>query len=188
MLKIRIYSRGGQGGKTAAEIFATTAINKGMEAKTFPEFGPERTGAPTNFYIKIGEGGDKAIRSNEPVEKSDIVLVLDEDLPNVGGIIEHLGKGGTFIFNSSKTPVELKEKFFPKISNIKILSIDATKISFELFGKDFPNISAIGALAKVSGILSLEELAKSVESKFSRLPKEVLEKNIKALKIGYEKI
>jgi len=157
MLKIRIYSRGGQGGKTAAEIFATTAINKGMEAKTFPEFGPERTGAPTNFYIKIGEGGDKAIRSNEPVEKSDIVLVLDEDLPNVGGIIEHLGKGGTFIFNSSKTPVELKEKFFPKISNIKILSIDATKISFELFGKDFPNISAIGTLAKVSGILSLEE-------------------------------
>lgn len=178
MLQTRIHGRGGQGGKTAAEIFAAVAIENKKYAKSFPEFGPERTGAPVQYYIKIS---DKEIKTNQPILKPDIVVVLDDSLIGLVDFTEGLKKDGIIILNTQKSKKELKEK----LGDFKIFTIEATKISLNLFRKNLPNIPMLGALAKVSQVIELEKLKKRIKVKFSFLSPEILEKNIKALEEGY---
>lgn len=181
MLQIRIHGRGGQGGKAASEIFACVAIDSGKYAKSFPEFGPERTGAPVQYYLKVS---DNEIKTNQPIKEPDIVVVLDDSLIGLVDFTEGLKKDGTIILNTSKTKEELQEK----LGGFKIFIIDATKISLELFQKNLPNVPMLGALAKVSQAVELEKLKGGVKSKFSFLPPEILEKNMKALEEGFEKV
>lgn len=181
MLQIRIHGRGGQGGKTAAEIFASVVIESGKYAKSFPEFGPERTGAPVQYYLKVS---NKEIKTNQPIKEPDIIVVLDDSLIGFVDFIEGLKGGGIIILNTQKTKEELKEKF----GNFKTFTIDATKISFNLFQKNLPNVPMLGALARVSNVINFEKLKKEIKEKFSFLSPEILQKNIKALEEGYEKV
>lgn len=181
MLQIRVHGRGGQGGKAASEIFAAVAIDSGKYAKSFPEFGPERTGAPVQYYLKIS---DNEIKTNQPIKEPDIVAVLDDSLIGLVNFTSGLKKDGTIILNTSKSKEELKEK----LGDFKIFTVNATKISFDLFQKNLPNVPMLGALAKISKVIELERLKEGLKTKFSFLPPEILEKNIKALNEGYEKV
>lgn len=181
MIQIRIHGRGGQGGKAASEIFAATAINSGKYAKSFPEFGPERTGAPVQYYLKVS---NKEIKTNQPIKEPDVIVVLDDSLMGLVDFTEGLKKDGIIIFNTKKSKEKLKEKF----SDFKIFTLDASKISFEFFQKNLPNIPMLGALAKVSKLVNLEKLKEEIRVKFSFLPQEILEKNMKALEEGYNKV
>lgn len=181
MLQIRIHGRGGQGGKAASEIFSAVAIESGKYAKSFPEFGPERTGAPVQYYLKVS---DSEIKTNEPIKNPDIVLVLDDSLIGLVDFTEGLKENGIIILNTKKPKEELREK----LGNFKIFIVDATKISLDLFQKNLPNVPMLGALTKVSEAVELEKLKEGVRAKFSFLPPEILEKNMKALEEGYNQI
>jgi 2-oxoacid:acceptor oxidoreductase gamma subunit (pyruvate/2-ketoisovalerate family) len=181
MLQIRIHGRGGQGGKAASEILAMAAIESGKYAKSFPEFGPERTGAPVQYYLKVS---DKEIKTNQPIKEPDIIIVLDDGLIGLVNFTEGLKKDGIIILNTKKTKEELKEKF----RDFKIFTVDASKISFDLFQKNLPNVPILGALAKVTKLVELEKLKEEVKNKFSFLPQEILEKNIKALEEGHKQV
>ncbi len=179
LLQIRIHGRGGQGGKAASEIFASVAIDSGKYAKSFPEFGPERTGAPVQYYLKIS---DNEIKTNQPIKEPDIIVVLDDSLIGLVNFTEGLKKDGVIILNTQKSKEELKEK----LGDFKIFTVNATKISFDLFQKNLPNVPMLGALAKVSNAVELEKLKEGIKAKFSFLPQDILEKNMKALEKGYE--
>lgn len=181
MLQIRIHGRGGQGGKAASEILATAVINSGKYAKSFPEFGPERTGAPVQYYTKIS---DKEIKTNQPITEPDVVAVLDDSLIGLVNFTEGLKENGILVLNTSLSEKKVKEKF----PSFKVFIFDGTKISMDLFQKNLPNVPLLGAINKVSNVLEIEKLKEEIKNKFAFLPPDLLEKNMKALEEGYNQI
>jgi len=180
--EIRIHSRGGQGAKTAAQILAEAAIAGGKFAQAFSEYGPERSGAPMKTFFRIS---DQSIRLHCDVQTPDLVLVVDPSLLNDIDVTEGLTDDGIVIVNCGGTIEEIKKHL--KKKNCRVYNLDGSKIAMELFGKDIPNMPMIGAVVKITGLISREQLIKSVWEKFSRkLGKELTEKNIEALKRGYE--
>ena len=180
--QIRIHSRGGQGAKTAAQILAEAAISGGKFAQAFSEYGPERSGAPMKTFFRISDG---LIRLHCDVKEPDLILVVDPSLLDTIDVTEGLVNNGVVIVNCGSTPAEIKKKL--KNKNCQVYNLDGTKIAMELFGKDIPNMPMIGAVVKVTGLISCRQLIESVRKKFSRKLGETLtEKNVEALKKGYE--
>lgn len=185
MLEIRIHGRGGQGAKTIAEILASTTIKQGREAKTFPEFGPERTGAPIENYLKISENSKEEIKSNQPIINPDIIVILDKTLLENKKILAGLKKKGFLVINTSFSSQELRKSLLKKIkNNFKIATLDASSISFSLFEKNLPNIVILGGLMKILKFLKPEKIEEEIKEKFSHFPKEIIDKNIEAFKRG----
>jgi pyruvate ferredoxin oxidoreductase gamma subunit len=181
ILEIRIHGRGGQGAKTASQFIVEAALEQGKYIKAFPEYGPERRGAPLVAYARIS---DKPIHTYAPITKPDIVLVIDNTLIGIMDVTEGLDSNGILIVNTHETPAEIKQKtgFKGKIS-----TLDATKISIEMLGKNLPNIPMLGALVKSTNIISIESLKNKIKEKFSkRIGEEKTEKTIQSLVEGYE--
>ena len=182
MLQIRIHARGGQGGKSLAQIIAETSLKLGNYIQSFPEYGPERSGAPTRAFVRID---DKAIKTHEPIFSPDIVIVLDETLLSSGNLSEGLNKGGILMVNTEKTKDELKN-----ITNFdgQIYVIKATKIALETIGMNKPGSPMVGALCRFTKLINLEALKKDMEEKFGKKGKEIVESNKSAIEIGYKSI
>ena len=179
-LELCWHGRGGQGVVTANEILAETAIREGKYVKAFPEFGPERMGAPIRAFTRISPD---PIRTHNQVYAPDIVIVLDPTLIGNVGITSGLKANSIVLANYPGTPEELKKAL---ATDAKCFAVDATKISIEEIGKPTVNTSILGALVKVSGIVSFDSLLEQVISKFTgRLPEKVVAKNIDALKRAY---
>ncbi|MEA2098367.1 MAG: 2-oxoacid:acceptor oxidoreductase family protein [Patescibacteria group bacterium] len=179
--QIRIHSRGGQGAKTAAQIIAEASIEEGKFAQAFSEYGPERSGAPMKTFLRIS---NKPINLHCDVEVPDLILVVDPSLLGEVLVADGLVDNGIIIVNCGSSPEEIRKKL--KNKNCQVYNVDGTKIAMELFGKDIPNMPMIGAVIKITGLISYEQLIKSVREKFERkLGKELTEKNIEALKEGY---
>lgn len=173
MFEIRIHGRGGQGAKSAAQFVAETAAGEGKFIQAFPEYGPERSGAPVVAYVRIS---DQEILTHEPVVSPNVVLVLDETLMETINIIKGFKKDGILIINSSKKDQK---------NNIKYL--DASKIALEFIKKDKPNTPMLGALVKSTQIVKLENLIKVVEKYFlNKIGKQGAMANIMAIKVGYK--
>ncbi|MEA1936865.1 MAG: 2-oxoacid:acceptor oxidoreductase family protein [Patescibacteria group bacterium] len=182
--QMRIHSRGGQGAKTAAQILAEAAISGGKFAQAFSEYGPERSGAPMKTFFRIS---DQPIRLHCDIKSPDLILVVDPSLLDTIDVTEGLIDGGVVIVNCGYSSTEIKKKL--KNKNCEVYNLDGTKIAMELFGKDIPNMPMIGAVIKITKLISCEQLIKSVRKKFSRKLGETLtEKNVEALKRGYEEI
>lgn len=180
--QIRIHSRGGQGAKTAAQILAEAAISGEKFAQAFSEYGPERSGAPMKTFFRIS---DQPIRLHCDVKEPDLILVVDPSLLDTIDVTEGLVDGGVVIVNCGDSLAEIKKKL--KKKNCKIYNLDGTKIAMELFGKDIPNMPMLGAIVKVTELISCEQLIESVRKKFNRKLGETLtEKNVEALKRGSE--
>jgi len=180
--QIRIHSRGGQGAKTAAQILAEAAIASGKFAQAFSEYGPERSGAPMKTFFRIS---DRPINLHCDVETPDLILVVDPSLLGEVFVTEGLVDNGIVIVNCGHDSEEIKKKL--KKENCQVYNLDGTKIAMELFGKDIPNMPMIGAIVKITGLISCKQLIKSVREKFSRkLGNELTEKNVEALKEGYK--
>jgi len=177
------HGRGGQGVVTANEILAETAIREGKYVKAFPEFGPERMGAPIRAFTRISEN---PIKVHSQVYEPDVVIVLDGSLVGKVDITKGLKKGGIILANYNGTPEELKAALG---TDAKCHTLNATKISIEEIGKPVANTAMLGALTKVSPIVSYNILEDQITSKFTgKLSDKIIVKNLAALRRAYEEV
>lgn len=186
LLEIRWHGRGGQGAKTAALLLADAAFNTGKYIQGFPEYGPERMGAPITAYNRIS---DERINIHSNIYEPDYVVVVDESLISAIDVTSGLKETGAIIINTEKTPDEVKK--YLKGYKGKVCTINAGKISEETIGKNFPNTPMLGAVVKVGGIMEpqkfLEDMKESFAHKFKTKP-EVIEGNMKAIERAMQEV
>ena len=162
MLEIRWHGRGGQGAKTAAMLLAQTAMKAGFEIQAFPEYGPERSGAPITAYTRISES---PIRIHSGISHPGAVVVLDPGLIDVVDITAGLAEeDGLLLVNSSKAPEQLQEKLNQDIA--RLATVDATAIAREETESAVPNMPMLGAFIQIEKIVSLEDLIEIVKRPF----------------------
>jgi len=183
-IEIRWHGRGGQGAKTAALLLADVAFKTGAYVQGFPEYGPERMGAPITAFNRIS---DKEIRVHSNIYTPDLVVVVDETLLASVDVTAGLKRDGAIIINTDKSAEEVKPllKGYPG----KVYTVDARKISVEALGKYFPNSPMLAAAVAVSGVMSkyefIREMKASYEHKFAKKP-EVIEGNMQALTMTFD--
>lgn len=178
-VEIRWHGRGGQGAKTACLLLADVAFASGKHVQGFPEYGPERMGAPITAYNRISDTHCK-VHSN--IYHPDYVVVVDETLLNSVDVTAGLKEGGALIINTDKSPDEIRKKI-PGFQE-KIGVVDAERISMETLGRNFPNTPMLAAVVKVSDVINREQFISdmrvSFEHEFSHRP-QVIEGNMEAL-------
>lgn len=186
MVEIRWHGRGGQGAKTASLLLADVAFSSGMYVQGFPEYGPERMGAPITAYNRIG---NEPIRVHSNIYEPNFVVVVDETLIKAIEVEKGLKEGGAIIVNSERSPEELRAELRGYTG--RLYTCNARKISEECLGKYFPNTPMLGAVVKVSELISEAEFIKNMEEsfkhKFSTKP-QVLEGNMCALKRSMDEV
>ena len=186
LIEIRWHGRGGQGAKTASLLLADAAFNTGKYIQGFPEYGPERMGAPITAYNRIS---DEPITVHSNIYEPDFVVVVDDTLLEVVDVTSGLKKDGAIIINTTKDSNEIKPLLNGYEGNV--YKIDARKISMETLGKYFPNTPMLAAVVKVSGIMSdedfLNDMIGSFKHKFAKKP-EVIEGNMKALEMALKEV
>ena len=186
LIEIRWHGRGGQGAKTASLLLADAAFNTGKYIQGFPEYGPERMGAPITAYNRIS---DKPITIHSNIYEPDYVVVVDDTLLESVPVTAGLKKEGAIVINTTKSPEYLKEKLNGYDGNI--YTIDARKVSEETLGKYFPNTPMLAAIVKVTGIMSdeafLEDMKGSFKHKFAKKP-EVIDGNMQAIKEALKQV
>ena len=186
LIEIRWHGRGGQGAKTASLLLADAAFNTGKYIQGFPEYGPERMGAPIVAYNRIS---DTPITIHSNIYEPDYVVVVDDTLLECVDVTSGLKKTGAIVINSTKDNDYLKEAL--KGYEGSVYKIDARKISEEALGRYFPNTPMLAAIVKVSGIMSDEEflndMVGSFKHKFAKKP-EVIDGNMKALEMALSQI
>lgn len=185
-IEIRWHGRGGQGAKTACMLLADVAFMSGKYVQGFPEYGPERQGAPITAYNRIT---DQPCKVHSNIYTPDYVVVVDETLLKSVDVAKGLKEDGTLIINSTKSPEALR----PLLNGYKgkICTVDAERISMETLGKNFPNTPMLGAVVKVSNVIDQEKFVSDMEGsfkhKFATKP-HLVEGNMKALVKAMEEI
>ena len=182
ILEIRWHGRGGQGAKTAAQFLAESALDLGKTIQAFPEYGPERAGAPIRAFTRIS---DREINIHSPVTNPEIVVVIDPTLLEVVDAAEGLDDKGILVVNTDENVDTIRKKTNYKKGKVAVC--DATKIALETIGIPMPNTPMLGALLKVSPIVPVEALQKEVRKKFlKKIGEKKTEANIKAIKRAFE--
>ena len=180
MIEIRWHGRGGQGAKTASLLLADAAFNTGKYIQGFPEYGPERMGAPITAYNRIC---DERITVHSNIYEPDFVVVVDDTLLGAVDVPAGLKEDGAIVINSTKSPDELRGLLNGYKG--KVCTIDAKTISIDCLGKYFPNTPMLAAIVKVSGIMDdeafLNDMVESFKHKFAKKP-EVIDGNMEALR------
>jgi len=186
LIEIRWHGRGGQGAKTAALLLADAAFNTGKYIQGFPEYGPERMGAPITAYNRIS---DERIKIHSNIYEPDYVVVVDESLISAIDVTSGLKETGAIIINTDKEPDEVKKHL--KGYKGKVCTIDARKISEETLGRNFPNTPMLGAVVVVGNIMEpqkfLEDMKESFAHKFKTKP-EIIEGNMKAIERAMQEV
>lgn len=186
LVEIRWHGRGGQGAKTASLLLADAAFNTGKYIQGFPEYGPERMGAPITAYNRIS---NSPIRIHSNIYKPDYVVVVDDTLLESIDVTAGLKESGAIVINTTKDANYLNSVLNGYSGDI--YTIDARKVSMEALGKYFPNTPMLAAIVKVSKVMTDEELLKDMEGsfkhKFAKKP-EVIEGNMKALTLALKEV
>ena len=186
LIEIRWHGRGGQGTKTASLLLADAAFNTGKYIQGFPEYGPERMGAPITAYNRIS---DTPITVHSNIYEPDYVVVVDDTLLETVDVTAGLKNTGAIVINTTKSPDYIKSVL--KGYSGKIYTIDARKVSVEALGKYFPNTPMLAAIVKVTGIMTDEDFLKDMEGsfkhKFAKKP-EVIDGNMKALEMALKEV
>ena len=154
IVEIRWHGRGGQGAKTASLLLADAAFNTGKYVQGFPEYGPERMGAPITAYNRIS---DEVIRVHSNIYDPEFVVVVDESLLETVDVTAGLKENGAIVINTTKSEEYLKKNL--KGYQGDIYTIDARKISEEALGRYFPNTPMLAAIVKVSKVMTDEALS-----------------------------
>jgi len=186
MVEIRWHGRGGQGAKMACLLLADVAALQGKFVQGFPEYGPERMGAPITAYNRIS---DKRCTIHSNIYYPDYVAVVDESLLDSVDVAGGLKEGGAIIINTPNSPQEMRSKL--RGWNGKVCTIDARRISEEILGRNFPNTPMLAAAVKISGVLETErflaDIEESFKHKFAAKP-QVIEGNMATLKKSMEEV
>lgn len=185
-LEIRWHGRGGQGAKTASLLLADAAFATGNYVQGFPEYGPERMGAPITAYNRISE---KPIRVHSNIYNPDCVVVVDQTLLEAVDVTAGLGKDGAIIVNTDRSPEEIKNQL--EGFEGTVYTVDAKEISEDCLGRYFPNTPMLASVVKVTKVMEdevfIREMEKSFKHKFSNKP-EVIDGNMDALKRALEEV
>ena len=186
MIEIRWHGRGGQGAKTASLLLADAAFNTGKYIQGFPEYGPERMGAPITAYNRIS---DTPIRVHSNIYDPDYVEVNEDTLLQGVDVTNGLKENGAILINSNKTPEQLRQ--YLNGYKGKIYTIDATRISLDCLKANFPNTAMLSAIIKITGIMTkdqlLTDMKESFKHKFARKP-DVIEPNMQAIERAYDEV
>lgn len=160
-VEIRWHGRGGQGAKTACLLLADAAFSSGKYVQGFPEYGPERMGAPITAYNRIS---DERCTVHSNIYDPDYVVVVDESLIETVDVTNGLNPNGAIIINTAKSPAEMR----PLLGGYtgKVCTIDARRISEEILGKNFPNTPMLAAAVKVSGVVDADQFVSNMEASF----------------------
>lgn len=179
MFEVRWHGRGGQGAWTASELLARAAIHEGKYIQSFPEFGPERMGAPVAAFTRIST---EPIRLHCAVYEPNVAVVLDPTLIKTVQVAQGLTKDGNLIINSKDTPSEIRKTLAYKG---KVWTAPATEIAIKILGAPITSTAMLGAVARVTGVVSLDSIKKAVEERFRR---DIAEKNFAVIKEAYEEV
>lgn len=185
-IEIRWHGRGGQGAKTAALLLADVAFKTGKYVQGFPEYGPERMGAPITAYNRISE---KQITIHSNIYQPDYVAVVDDSLLEAIDVTNGLNPDGAVIVNTERSKEEIVAMLHGYAG--KVYTIDAKKISVAALGKNYPNSPMLAAVVAVTGVMDtsvfLREMKASFEHKFAKKP-EVIDGNMKALEMTLDAV
>jgi pyruvate ferredoxin oxidoreductase gamma subunit len=173
MIEVRFHGRGGQGAVTAARLLAEAAFLEGKYSQAFPSFGAERRGAPVLAFTRID---NKPIRIRTQVYEPNHVVVLDPTLIEAVNVASGLKRGGTIVINSRE---------HHRFNDAKVAFLDATSTAIEALGVPITNTVMLGALVKVTKIVSLDSMVEAVKSTFEG---KLAEKNVAAVKLAYERV
>ncbi len=186
MVEIRWHGRGGQGAKSACLLLADVAGLEGKFVQGFPEYGPERMGAPITAYNRISE---KRCTIHSNIYYPDYVVVVDESLLDCVDVTGGLKEGGAIIINTPSSPQEMR----PRLQGWtgKVCTLDARRISEETLGRNFPNTPMLAAVVMISGVLETErflaDIEESFKHKFAAKP-QVIEGNMATLRKSMEEV
>lgn len=179
VIEIRWHGRGGQGVVTGSNLLARAAIYEGRYAQHFPEFGPERSGAPVRSYTRIS---DEPIDIHSGVYNPDIVVIIDPTMvKNIEELSAGIKKGGDVVVNYGKEESWLLD--WAKRKGVKLHAVDARKISLEEINREIYNVPMLAALVRVKGLVDISTVEKVLSERFSG---EVLEANLKIMRRAYE--
>ena len=178
--EIIILGRGGQGAKTSAELLVQAALLEGKQIQAFPEFGPERSGAPVRSFVRIST---EPIRTHETVTDPDCVLVLDDTLLEKKGAFDNLTEGKLVIVNSKKEENEIREMIGKEVV---VSVVDASGMSKKIIGQERPNTVILGRFVSVSKVVEMDSLIAVFSAKYeSKIGKEMSDKNVEAIRAAY---
>lgn len=184
-IEIRWHGRGGQGTVTAAKVLADACLSGGRYVQAFPEYGPERSGAPLRAYNRISA---KELRMHCPVLHPGLIVVADATLLDAINVTEGSKEDTIFLINTAKEPSEVRARLNIPAGH-KVYSVDATRIAMDCFGKALPNSSLLGAVCKVTGIVTLDSLLEDVRKSFGKkFAQNIIDGNLEATKRGYEEV
>jgi pyruvate ferredoxin oxidoreductase gamma subunit len=178
--EIRWHGRGGQGAWTASELLAKAAIHAGKYIQSFPEFGPERMGAPMRAFTRIS---DKPINMHCNISTPDVVAVLDANLAKTVPVAEGLPEDGVLVINTKESPGEIRKQL--KLIGHKLWTIPATEIAVKILGRPITNTAMLGAITNATGIVDLKSLEKAIKERF---PLKIAERNVEVLNVAYRKV
>ncbi len=184
MTEIRWHGRGGQGAKTAAQLVAQVALGEGRCSQGFPEYGPERMGAPIRGFTRIS---DRPIRVHCAIERPDVVVVLDETLVGMPMVTEAADADTIFLINTAADPDAIGRRL--GVEGSTVYCVDATRISIDELGRPMPNTPMVGALIKATGCISIDAVKTDVEKKFlKKFGDQVAQGNIRAIQRAFEEV
>lgn len=193
--EVRWHGRAQQGMVTAAKVLGETCLKSGKYVQAFPEFGPERMGAPVRAYNRVS---DEPIKLHSQVEHPQYVLIADPTLIGMalsggmessGGVTEGATEDAVFIVNTPKGPDEMRKELELEGTKARVFTVDATKISLETIGRFMPNTPMLGALAKATGLITVDVLIENFKENYSKKYSEkVIEGNVAAMNRGHDEV
>ena len=184
MVEVCWHGRGGQGAKTASQFLGEAALEIGKYIQAFPEYGPERAGAPMKAFTRIS---DKPIYVHSSVTNPDVVIVIDPTLLGAVDVTEGLKNEGVLLVNTDKSPLDIRKEV--NFKHGKVGTVDATKIALETLKIPMPNMPMLGAFLKVNNIVSVDEVSEVVKAKFlKKLGEEKTNANIEGIKRAYNEL
>ena len=183
LIEIRWHGRGGQGVVTAGKLLAETALGSGQYFQAFPDYGPERMGAPIKAYTRLSP---EPIDLHCQIEEPDVVLVLDPTLLSTVPVTEGLQEDGVLLVNTPQSPAEIRE--VTGFETGKVFTVDASHIAIEEIGREITNTPMIGALAKATGIFDINDLIEQTRKRFTKLmmKEDIIEANVRAMRRAAE--
>ena len=184
-IEIRWHGRGGQGTVTAAKVLADACLSGGRHVQAFPEYGPERAGAPLKAYNRIS---DKKLRMHCPVLEPKVVSIVDATLIDAINVAEGALEDAIFIVNTTKDPKDIREKLGAKGSQ-KVICLDASKIAIECIGRALPNSPMLAAVCKATGLVALDALLEDVIKSFGKkFSQKIIDGNLEAVRRGFKEV
>ena len=182
--EIRWHARAGQGAVTAAKVLAEATMAEGGYVQAFPEYGPERMGAPLRAYNRIS---DAPLTMHCQVTNPNVVIVVDSSLMDALDVTEGTPEDAVFLVNTTHTPEQVAKKINRPVN--KVFTVDATQISIDCLGRPIPNTPLLGALARVTGLVKLETVLKDMKKTLGKkFPEKIVKGNTESVERAYKEV